>query len=171
MEVIESKPDNNELQKLKAKYGEPIIRRIDRKDVNEIVFPLNLYEDCKGEGVGLIFDRNDRYLLVKKANEDSWFFPSGRIWKEETIEEGTKREVCEETGLRIELGEMPCIHIVDLCFKNCILRLWHFVFTARSYTGQLKSRDNEEIGECGFFTNSPSSIEFVLEDAESNIAN
>jgi len=172
MKLIESKPSDYELEQLKVKYGQPKIRKMTRKDVQDIILPLDEYKDCKGEGIGLIFDRNNRFLLVKKAKDKSWFLPSGRIWMQEGIEEGTIREVYEETGLKIVLDNMPCIHIIDLHFKNNILRLWHFIFIAGTYTGQLKVSDKIEIAECGFFANSPSNnreferewIKLILED-------
>ena len=175
MLLIESKPNDSELQSLKAKYGEPFVRRIDRKDVSNQELTstdCSTFSKCKGEGVVLIFDKSDRLLLVKKRGENRWFLPSGRIWSEEDIEAGTIREAKEETGLDVELKKMPAIHIVDLHFQNGILRLWHFIFIAESCNNHLRVQDNFEIDDCRFFKSFPKEnsefekewIEIVLED-------
>ena len=154
--VIECKPPDEELILLKQKYGNPVIRNIDRKDTSEIFLPPNTdYLNCIGEGVGLVFDDDNKYLLVKKANKDSWYFPSGRIWKGESIEDGTIREVLEETGLKAELDSLSSIQIIDLYFINCILRLWHFNFIIKNYSDKVSIQDTKEIGECKFFSVPP----------------
>ena len=173
--LFDSKPDEEEYQYLISKYGEPKIRNIDRYDVKEITLPVSHYENCIGEGVGIILDNSGKYVLVKKKNEVVWFFPSGRVMKGETIEEGTIREVFEETGLKVELESLPSIHIKDLHFKNGILRLWHFNFIIKTYNGTLQKEDDHEIGDCGFFSEPPETnrqfekewIQMVLEDIKS----
>jgi ADP-ribose pyrophosphatase YjhB (NUDIX family) len=50
-----------------------------------------------------IFDEECRILLVRMAyGNQSWTTPGGALEPNETIDEGLKREVLEETGYRIE---------------------------------------------------------------------
>ena len=94
-------------------------------------------------------------MLVKKARKESWYFPSGRIMNGESIEAGTIREVHEETGLNIQLKSLSSIQIIDLHFANCILRLWHFNFIIKEYSGTMNIPDKSEIGDCRFFLEPP----------------
>ncbi len=54
----------------------------------------------------VVFDDTNRLLLVKRANppaQGMWSLPGGRLESGETAEQGVVREVCEETGLVIEV--------------------------------------------------------------------
>jgi 8-oxo-dGTP diphosphatase len=56
-------------------------------------------------GVGVIVIRGNRVLLGKRKNahgEGSWSFPGGHLKFNEGIEDCAKREVMEETGIRIK---------------------------------------------------------------------
>ena len=54
---------------------------------------------------------NDRgqVLLVKDARQDAWTFPGGIIEEGEGVLDGVKREVLEETGITVEVGELFCV--------------------------------------------------------------
>ena len=47
-------------------------------------------------------------LLVKDARKDAWTFPGGIIEEGEGVLDGVKREVLEETGIIVEVGELFC---------------------------------------------------------------
>lgn len=56
-------------------------------------------------GVGALILRRDRILLVERANPPLagyWSIPGGVLETGETLEEGVRREVLEETGLEVE---------------------------------------------------------------------
>ncbi len=44
-----------------------------------------------------------RYLLIKNRRSSNWSFPKGHVEDGETLEETAKREVLEETGIRINI--------------------------------------------------------------------
>lgn len=60
-------------------------------------------------GIGaLIFD-TDRILLVERGREPLkgyWSLPGGGLETGESLREGIRREVLEETGLEVEVGAM-----------------------------------------------------------------
>lgn len=56
--------------------------------------------------VGGIIEKEGKYLLVQEAQEKcfgKWNIPAGHLDPNETIFEGAKREVFEETGCEVEL--------------------------------------------------------------------
>jgi 8-oxo-dGTP diphosphatase len=54
---------------------------------------------------GGVVVRDGCVLLVHRARYDDWSLPKGKLEPGETWEDAAVREVCEETGLRCELGE------------------------------------------------------------------
>ena len=66
----------------------------------------DLRVNCAG---AVVRDAAGRVLLVRRANEPSrglWSVPGGRIEPGESAREAAVREVREETGLEVELGEL-----------------------------------------------------------------
>ncbi|MEM2094426.1 MAG: NUDIX hydrolase [Candidatus Bathyarchaeia archaeon] len=67
------------------------------------------YPSCPIVGVGgLIVDR-DKVLLVKRENEPGkglWSVPGGVLELGETVREGAKREIREETGIDVEFDRL-----------------------------------------------------------------
>ncbi len=59
---------------------------------------------------GCIFNKNGEVLLQKRADCNKWGFPGGAIELGETPEMAAKREVKEETGLDVEVGNLIGIY-------------------------------------------------------------
>lgn len=72
---------------------------------------------------------DDKIVLVKRKNppyKGWWALPGGIVEYGETVEEAVKREVCEETGLEIEIEKLvnvysdpkrdPRGHFISICF-------------------------------------------------------
>lgn len=56
--------------------------------------------------VGGVIEKDGKFLLVQEAQEQcrgKWNIPTGQLDPNETIFEGAKREVYEETGCQVEL--------------------------------------------------------------------
>ncbi|MBN2126505.1 MAG: NUDIX hydrolase [Deltaproteobacteria bacterium] len=65
------------------------------------------YPDQPLAGVGGVIFRDDRVLIVQRGQEPGkgqWSLPGGLVELGETLTDALKREVLEETSLRIEIG-------------------------------------------------------------------
>jgi len=87
------------------------------------------YPDRPWVGVGaLIFDQ-DRVLLVRRGHAPSlgeWSIPGGALEVGETLADGVKREVREETGLVVE--PLATVDVVDRIARDDAGRVqFHYV--------------------------------------------
>ena len=70
---------------------------------------------------GLVVDDFDRVLMIRNLRND-WEFPGGQVEEGENLIEALQREVLEETGIIISVGELAGVysnvqsHIVMLDF-------------------------------------------------------
>ncbi len=58
---------------------------------------------------GVVILRDNKVLMVREAKEEckgKWAFPAGHIEKNETVFEGAKRELFEETGCKADLKKV-----------------------------------------------------------------
>lgn len=73
--------------------------------------------------VGGVITRGNKILLGKRRDEPDrykWAIPGGKLELNETIEEGLKREMLEETGLTVEVENL-------LGISEIIRRDFHYV--------------------------------------------
>lgn len=62
--------------------------------------------------VGAIIWHNDRIVLIRRNKEPAkgrWTFPGGAVELGESLEQALRREVLEETGLYVEIGEVAAV--------------------------------------------------------------
>src|SRR5579864_3946715 len=67
------------------------------------------YPDTPLVGVGAIIIEHDRVILVKRGHPPllgEWSIPGGMLEVGETLRQAAVREVLEETGLCVEVGEL-----------------------------------------------------------------
>lgn len=57
---------------------------------------------------GIVVNDNDEVLMVKTYNA-GWVFPGGQVEVGENVIDAVKREIMEEAGVDIEVGEVFCI--------------------------------------------------------------
>ena len=82
--------------------------------------------------VGAMIERDGRYLITQRPPKATlpllWEFPGGRVEPGETDQEALARELREEMGIEVEVGER-CIHVehayeaydIDFCVYRCRL--------------------------------------------------
>ena len=98
-------------------------------------------------GVGAIIIRGSRILLIKRASEPNkgmWSVPGGLVRAGEKLEEALKREVKEETGLEIEVGDLGFVS--EEIIRQDGLK-YHYViidFFANIKGGELKAGSDAE---------------------------
>ena len=104
-------------------------------------------------GVGAVIeDETGRILLVKHKPErggfwqGKWICPGGKLELGETIEEGIKREVKEETQLEIDLGApLPPFDRIVKANDETSLHVIYIDYMARLAGGKLKT--GSDVGE------------------------
>lgn len=70
------------------------------------------YPDRPLTGVGAIVFRDDRVLLVKRGSEPAkhkWSIPGGLVKVGECLEEAVKREVYEETKIKVKVLDVVAV--------------------------------------------------------------
>ncbi|PPK92953.1 ADP-ribose pyrophosphatase YjhB (NUDIX family) [Kineococcus xinjiangensis] len=78
-----------------------------------------------------IVDDQGRVLVIQRADNGRWEPPGGALMLNERIEEGLRREVCEETGLEISIQRLTGV------YKNHARGVLALVFLAHSIGGRL----------------------------------
>ncbi len=66
-------------------------------------------------GVGAVVFRDGKVLLVQRKNEPGagqWAIPGGKLVYGETLKQAAEREILEETGVRINAGDV--LHVFEL---------------------------------------------------------
>jgi 8-oxo-dGTP diphosphatase len=106
------------------------------------------YPDRPVVGVGGVIVRDGRALIVKRAHEPrkgEWSLPGGLVELGETLVEAAKREIREETGLEVEVGEV--IEVFDRVHHLDGRVRYHFVivdYLCRPTGGTLQAGDDAE---------------------------
>jgi 8-oxo-dGTP diphosphatase len=95
-------------------------------------------------GVYAVIFEQERVLLAHRRDIDWWNLPGGGMEPDETVEEAMRREVCEETGLEVEVERL--IGVYSKPQKQEVV----LTFRCRVVGGTLSA--TEESRECRFFT-------------------
>jgi 8-oxo-dGTP pyrophosphatase MutT (NUDIX family) len=124
-------------------------------------------------GGGLVRNQSGKILFIFRKGK--WDLPKGKIDKGETLEEGAKREVKEETGIKkLQLNGLAGVtyHIFKRNDKYQ-LKETHWFFMETTYTGKLKPELQEEITKAKWkvpkktakaLENSYGNIKYLLKD-------
>lgn len=94
-------------------------------------------------GVGGVVIRNDCVLLIRRGQEPlkgEWSIPGGMLELGESLKEGVKREVLEETGLNVH--PLEALTVFDRVQKVGERVRYHYVivdYVCRPTSGRLKS--------------------------------
>ncbi len=86
-------------------------------DVHDEYIPEETFGACLSSlpqvCVEVVVAHDDGILLARRTNEparDEWFWPGGRLYKGERIDEATKRVAREELGLRVTIERRLGVH-------------------------------------------------------------
>ena len=96
-------------------------------------------------GVAVIWNEERQILIDRRLPEGIlgglWEFPGGKLEPGETIEECIKREIWEEIGIVIEVGE----HLITIEHTYTHLRVTLTVHQCRHLTGIPQPLESDEI--------------------------
>lgn len=96
---------------------------------SRIVLPQREFPTHPLIGVGgIVIDMHGHILLVKRGNEPRkghWSIPGGLLEVGETLVEGVKREILEETGLNVE--PQAIVEVVDRLYREGERVRYHYV--------------------------------------------
>ena len=99
--------------------------------------------------VGGLIENEDGKILMLKSPDRGWEIPGGQVEEGETITDALKREVKEETGIDIEVGDLKAVHSniakrVQPDGVNPIGSIISFGFTGKAVSGELTT-SNESL--------------------------
>ncbi len=111
-----------------------------------------------GVGFGVMLIRKNKILLGKRHEDQekassllkgagTWTMPGGKLHFGETFEEGAKREVLEETGIKLNSTRVIAVN-------NDMVENAHFVtigLVSEDFEGEAKVMEPDEITEWGWF--------------------
>jgi ADP-ribose pyrophosphatase YjhB (NUDIX family) len=80
---------------------------------------------------GVVIDDRGRALVIRRRDNAHWEPPGGVLERDETIIEGLRREVREETGLDVEPVALTGV------YKNMTRGIVALVFRCRAVSGRL----------------------------------
>lgn len=100
--------------------------------------------------VGGVIEKDGKFLLVQEAKEKcrgKWSLPAGHLDPNETIFDGAKREVFEETGCKVELTG-----VLEVANKLVQDDIWISVVFATKLLDENIKFDKSEILDVKWFT-------------------
>lgn len=87
---------------------------------------------------GVVIDEQGQVLVVQRRDNGRWELPGGILELEESIEDGMRREVLEETGVQVEPVRLTGV------YKNIKVGVVALVFRARQIGGQPTETDESQ---------------------------
>ncbi|WP_400242165.1 NUDIX hydrolase [Niallia sp. JL1B1071] len=97
----------------------------------------------------IVFDNENRILLQKRSDNGEWGIAGGFMELGETIQDTARREVFEETGLKLGSLELFALYSgpqYDKTFPNGDqVSMVQVVFTSKDFTGELVAKNGESL--------------------------
>ncbi|MGZ9097819.1 MAG: NUDIX domain-containing protein [Micavibrio sp.] len=90
-----------------------------------------------------LVQKNDRFVFLQRQ-DGSWTFPSGKIEADESVEQASLRESCEETGLKT--------HLVGLLgWRKSDDKILHYVHAVHE-SGELRVNEPDKFAKAEWKT-------------------
>ena len=110
------------------------------------------YPDRPICGVGIVVFHQQKVLLIRRGKpprQGEWSIPGGKQKLGETLQQAARREVQEETGLK--LGPLMLVDVVDSIFKDSQDQIqYHYSlveWTGEFVSGELNAADDASDAE------------------------
>lgn len=133
--------ENNPEILFNGSYNQPILLLTPKP--GEVMCNLMEHLDIVIAGGGLVWNEYNELLMIFRRGK--WDLPKGKIELNENIIDGAKREVEEETGVKVAQADptpVTTYHAYPLNGKNCLKQTeW---FTMRAQPGQLNPTPQAE---------------------------
>lgn len=116
-----------------------------------------VYPETPLVGVGAVVHADGKFLLVRRANEPGkglWSVPGGLVEVGEKIRDAAKREVEEETGIKVEVGRLIDV-LENIVFDEEGRVKFHYIlidFEAKPISEKLEIITSSEVLEARWFT-------------------
>jgi len=141
---------DNELTKLKDKYGEPVVHNFTAEFRD---FECNLVKRTEAKGrlhdITCFIQQDDGdFVVIQKpqyARSGIYRAPSGGAHLGEQLEDAAIREMREETGLTIQLTRFVLDLRLEVVCKDRAIPWRSLVFLAKPVGGEIKPVDTREI--------------------------
>lgn len=104
---------------------------------------MNFEESC-GAVIYRISGEVLEFLAVKSKTNGHWGFPKGHVEKGETEKETAKREVIEETGLRITILDEFRTEVQYKLTDNILKKVTYFIGITSDYSVSIQQEEIEE---------------------------
>ncbi|MBN2452891.1 MAG: (deoxy)nucleoside triphosphate pyrophosphohydrolase [Candidatus Omnitrophica bacterium] len=92
-----------------------------------------------------VIEKDGKILIAKRRKGDRhggrWEFPGGKLNTGESPEDCLRREIKEELGVDIEIGEFVC----KSAFRYMLVPLELLVYRARHISGTFRPLDHDEL--------------------------
>ena len=89
----------------------------------------------------LVLNKKGEVLATQRQDLHTWVFPGGGSDEGETLEQTARREVEEETGVKIKIDRLAAIYLTDHFFWKGV----NFFFLAKAIGGKLKRQKGETL--------------------------
>ncbi len=125
-------------------YDDSIEEHFDGLEMEyQVIQPLDDYKDSDSVGKVVIYDKSGRILILQRGDEGQlWDLPGGHIKNieiargDQGLEDGTEREVFEETGLLLDF--LKEFHVYDFLHRGITHKIHMYLSQVNAITPDIR---------------------------------